>query len=123
MRQKMIDGELIDFTAEEDAAADALEAENAAADAAKSTQVPAVVPAWKAYVALEKSGEMPRVKALLTDPSTPIEIRVAFEKMPDFYRQSASVVSVAQVLGWSDTFTDDLFRAADQVTTEVFLQE
>lgn len=77
--------------------------------------VPDRVTAYQARVALHRAGLLPAVVALMTDPATDEEAKIAWEYATVFERESPFVLSLAPGLGMSDTDIDNLFILAESI--------
>lgn len=77
--------------------------------------VPQSVMNYKALVALDHFGLLDQVETLMSSPDTPLVARLAWERSPEFYRNSPTVMAMASALSLTDEQLDELFIFASQV--------
>ncbi len=82
----------------------------------QSPQKPIQVSAFQAKVALDQSGLLNAVQALMDDPATPNKIKLAWNNGATFKRYSDMILSMASILNLSDEQLDDLFAFAATVS-------
>jgi hypothetical protein len=72
--------------------------------------IPPVVSRFQARAALHIDGHLAAVEALVAqaDPIT----RLAWADAQEFRRSSPAIAGIAQALGWSEAYLDDLFSRA-----------
>lgn len=70
------------------------------------------VTTFQAHAAINRSGLYDAVEALMADPLTPFEVRLAWDKAQHFSRLSPAVTTMGAALGLTDTQLDDLFALA-----------
>lgn len=78
--------------------------------------VPNSVTRFQAIAALELAGLRDSVETIMTDPATPILARLAWKEAGEFFRDSPTVASIAQVLTLSDAQLDELFIVGSGVS-------
>ena len=74
--------------------------------------VPQAVTRFQARAALHLAGLLPRIEALMADPSTDQLARLAWTDAQEFRRQSPTMLSMAATLGLTDAQLDALFTTA-----------
>lgn len=79
-------------------------------------QVPQQVTRFQARVALYNAGHLPAIDAIMTNPSTPMLTKLAWQDAQYFERTSPTVVALAISLGLNDAQLNTLFIAASQIT-------
>ena len=77
--------------------------------------VPQSVSRFQARVALYQSGHLATIDAYMADPATSVIAKMAWQDAQEFRRQSPTVLSLAQLLGLTETQLDDLFIFASKV--------
>jgi hypothetical protein len=70
------------------------------------------VTAFQAHAAIARSGLYDAVTALMGDPDTPLEVKLAWGKASEFRRLSPVVLEMATKLELTDAQLDDLFTLA-----------
>lgn len=78
-------------------------------------EVPQVVSRFQARGALLIHGLLPDVEALMSDPSTPPLVVLAWQDAQEFRRYSPSVLGMAAALNWDDSLLDALFITASGI--------
>lgn len=78
-------------------------------------QVPVVVSRFQAKVALDAWQLLDDVEAIMADPATPLMYRMAWAEATEFYRDSATVAALGQMLALTDAQLDELFIYAGGV--------
>jgi hypothetical protein len=99
----------VPFTAEEELAWDAMEAQ------AQIVPVPQTITAFQAYAALDQAGLLNSVKTLMADPATSQTAKLAWEKAQVFERSSPILATMATALGWSNAKLDELFISGAKI--------
>lgn len=70
------------------------------------------VTTFQAHAAIHRSGLYDAVEALMANPETDFEIKLAWQKAQHFSRLSPAVISMGAALGLTDTQLDQLFILA-----------
>lgn len=70
---------------------------------------------YQARAALNAMGLYDTVLALMSHPDTPRAIKIKWEFTLKFRRNDEAVVMMAQILGWSAEFLDELFALAKTI--------
>lgn len=78
--------------------------------------VPERVSAYQARVALSRANLLIDVQALMDDPATDAEAKIAWEYATEFWRDSPFIAALAPGLGMTDQQLDELFIAAEKIT-------
>lgn len=76
---------------------------------------PTVVSAYQARVALYHAGLLDAVEAMVSDPNTAMEVKLAWEYATEFHRDNPFILALAPQLGLTEEQLDALFEAAAQV--------
>lgn len=71
--------------------------------------------AYQTRAALNDAGLLDDVEALMTDASTPREVRLMWQYKERIRRNHPTTIDMASALGWTDKQLDDLFRAAMEI--------
>lgn len=71
--------------------------------------VPLSISRFQARAALYLAGLLDDVEALMSHPDTPMLAKLAWADAKDFERDSPTVAAMADQLGWSPSFVDELF--------------
>lgn len=79
------------------------------------TAVPETVTRFQARAALHIAGHLSTVEVLMTNESTPMLARLAWQDALEFKRQSPTVLTMGAALGLKDVDIDQLFIAAAQI--------
>lgn len=74
--------------------------------------VPQSVTRFQAIAALHLAGHLPTVEAIMAAPETPILTKLAWNNALNFERNSATLATLAGVLGLTDADLDALFTTA-----------
>ncbi|MFJ5538526.1 hypothetical protein [Vreelandella titanicae] len=67
---------------------------------------------FQAKAALDAAGYLNQVEALMADPETPNQTKLAWAEAQEFRRASPTIAQMAGALGLSDEQLDDLFMHA-----------
>ena len=78
--------------------------------------VPDKVSRFQARAALHMHGLLSSAEALMADPETDPIARIAWQDAQQFERPSPTIAAIAQVLGWTDDFVDQLFITAGGIS-------
>lgn len=70
---------------------------------------------YQARIALHMAGMLATVEAMMDNPATPAEAKIAWEYAITFQRNSPFIMSLGPALGLTDAQIDDLFLAASKV--------
>lgn len=70
------------------------------------------VSAFQAHAAIHRAGLYDAVQALMDDPNTDFEVKLAWDRALYFGRLSPSVLAMGSLLNLSDQKLDDLFALA-----------
>jgi hypothetical protein len=93
----------------------AIIAEHEVLDYVPPVPVVTEVSPYQARVALHLAGLLPTVEALMADPATPVEAKLAWEYATTIQRNSAFINTLGPALGLTTEQIDGLFVAASQV--------
>jgi len=77
--------------------------------------VPSEVSPYQARVVLHHAGLLSAVEALMADPETPVEARIAWEYAITIQRHSPFISALGPALGLTEEQIDGLFLAAVQI--------
>lgn len=70
------------------------------------------VTAFQAHAAIARAGLYEQVETLMSDPQTPLEVKLAWNKAQTFKRLSPTVLAMGAALGLDDEALDNLFTLA-----------
>lgn len=70
------------------------------------------VTAFQAHAAIARAGLYEQVETLMSDPQTPLEVKLAWNKAQTFKRLSPTVITLGAALGLDDEALDNLFTLA-----------
>lgn len=71
---------------------------------------------FQGRMALSNANYLNQVEAIINDPNTPKETKIAWEYAIEWKRMSPMIVNLASTLGMTDEEVDQLFRDAQQIT-------
>lgn len=71
---------------------------------------------FQGRMALSNADYLSQVEAIINDPNTPKETKIAWEYAIEWKRMSPMIVNLASTLGMTDEEVDQLFRDAQQIT-------
>ena len=73
------------------------------------------VTAFQAHAAIARAGLYEQVESLMSNPETPLETRLAWQKAQTFRRLSPTVITLGAALGLDDEALDELFTLASTI--------
>lgn len=71
---------------------------------------------FQGRVALSKAGLLAQAQALVDNPDSPEETKIAWEYALEWRRMSSMIISLGGALGLTDEQIDDLYKEAIQIT-------